>query len=661
MGLANKCTPMAVYAIYASESINYATLFNIKKLHDSQKSSTFAYMEKDLKDIEIERLKKAVVGLINENVSLKKDVRFYKEEAECIEKETREECEAKYRLKIESLEEKIRDCQQLLEAKDKELAEAKAKADDLDDVRKAADAAKLANIDLLHVIDVINRRTFGRNSDATRLLNGEIDPNDPMLQELGFEETYKCVMAMTADTASGKKHTQEPETKERAPKLPTPIKEEKKDLVFTDRRRKYTATELRSIGLDLGDLPANAKIVRRKSKEGGRDTWFVQLFEYVDPKVIKTEYEIARLSVPGEGMTNSKYPESIIKGNPVMPSFARFYFDSKFALNLSENRILEMLDSMKTKIPQSTLNNWMHQIMEHLRTNLEHLMLEAIRQSRFTHNDETRILVRSRADRNAPFKYKREYIHAALSLEKKLVVMLYKDGSRDHSIQEEYIFKDSGIRCFLADRAPLYETIVKDLEEFHIERAACWFHLRHYLVDAYIVDSRVLVLIQLINMLFYIERESAKRKQTCEQRLRFRLKYSRPIVRKILKRLEAIRKAGNEYGQMVHRAVNYILDDKEAFLKFLQDGQVEMHNNAIERMFRHIAIGRRNWLHTGSHFAAENIAFMYSLLESCKMNDINFGMYIEDILTRMMQGETPDATFLPNNFIPRPAKQTSVA
>lgn len=39
------------------------------------------------------------------------------------------------------------------------------------------------------------------------------------------------------------------------------------------------------------------------------------------------------------------------------------------------------------------------------------------------------------------------------------------------------------------------------------------------------------------------------------------------------------------------------------------------HNNAIERMFRHIAIGRRNWLHTGSHFVAENIAFMYSLLK----------------------------------------------
>ncbi len=88
--------------------------------------------------------------------------------------------------------------------------------------------------------------------------------------------------------------------------------------------------------------------------------------------------------------------------------------------------------------------------------------------------------------------------------------------------------------------------------------------------------------------------------------------------------------------------------------KFLLDGRIEMHNNAIERMFRHIAIGRRNWLHTGSHFAAENIAFMYSLLESCKLNAVNFGEYIEDILTRLMKGEKADASFLPNKYVPRP-------
>ena len=231
--------------------------------------------------------------------------------------------------------------------------------------------------------------------------------------------------------------------------------------------------------------------------------------------------------------------------------------------------------------------------------------------------------------------------------------MKYKEGSRDHSIQEENFFKGSKIKYFLSDRAKMYETIEKDLAEFYVERCSCWFHARHYLVDAYITDERMKSLLLLINALFYIEQESVRRKHTPDQRFKFRLKYSRKIVEKIMKKLESIRQAGKEYGALVHRAVNYILDDKEAFQKFLLDGRIEMHNNAIERMFRHIAIGRRNWLHTGSHFSAENIAFMYSLLESCKLNNVNFGEYVEDILTRLMKGEKADASFLPNKYVPR--------
>ena len=64
--------------------------------------------------------------------------------------------------------------------------------------------------------------------------------------------------------------------------------------------------------------------------------------------------------------------------------------------NLSENRILDMLKEMKTNIPQYSLNLWMHQSMEMLRERLEPLMLEAIRQSKFTNNDATRLLVRRR-------------------------------------------------------------------------------------------------------------------------------------------------------------------------------------------------------------------------------------------------------------------------
>lgn len=71
----------------------------------------------------------------------------------------------------------------------------------------------------------------------------------------------------------------------------------------------------------------------------------------------------------------------------------------------------------------------------------------------------------------------------------------------------------------------------------------------------------------------------------------------------------------------------------------------------IERCFSHIAKGRRNWLLTGCHFSAQNLPFMFGLLESCELNKVNFGEYIEDILTRILCGEEVDASFLPCDYV----------
>lgn len=54
-------------------------------------------------------------------------------------------------------------------------------------------------------------------------------------------------------------------------------------------------------------------------------------------------------------------------------------------------------------------------------------------------------------------------------------------------------------------------------------------------------------------------------------------------------------------------------------------------------------MGRHNWLQIGRHFSAQNLAFMFGVLESCKLNKVNFGEYIEDILTRILCGEEVDA------------------
>lgn len=110
-------------------------------------------------------------------------------------------------------------------------------------------------------------------------------------------------------------------------------------------------------------------------------------------------------------------------------------------------------------------------------------------------------------------------------------------------------------------------------------------------LDAYLVDVRMEPLLILTNSLFHIERIFLPEEdQSPEARLAFRKVWSVPIVNRIMEMLRTMRAAGGEYGEMVHRAIDYMLDDEEAFRTFLSDGRIDMHNIAIERCFRHIAM-----------------------------------------------------------------------
>lgn len=637
----------------------------------------------------------ANVRLTNENASLVERVRFLEAENSLVEAETREACQVEIDLanharelaeaKAEAAMKELDAFKRQTEAKSKgddhwkeralkaeaerdsyakDVADMKKRMAELEPYRQIADEAVRNHIDAEDAAEALKRQLFGQKSDATRFLKGEIDPDNPDLEDLPFADLYKEVIRKVEENsktaAASSKDRKKGGRRKTASKKSVKTEAEVKRAKWL--RNKFTVDDLQQMGMDTSNLPPNSVLIKRKDKDSGEDIWEVRVYTYTPAKVKCKVYTIGRFNVKGGDPMCSKHPDTIVPKNPLMPSFAAFYLDSKINLGLPENRILDMLNGMKCDMPQASLNKWMHQIMKRLRELLEPKMLDVIRQSNYTNNDGTRILVRSFNEPTLSFKYKTEYIQACLSKQMKTVVMLYREGSRGHSVQEDSIFKDSQIKGFTCDGAPQYKTIQNDLEDMKLIRQACWFHARHYLVDAYLTDKRMGEILILINLLFRIEREFLKEEdKSHEARLRFRQKWSARIANRIMKKLEAIKAAGNEYGGMVHRAVDYILGDKEAYLSFLKDGGIEIHNNAIEACFRHIAVGRRNWQQAGSHEAAQNIAFMFGLLESCKMNGLDFGDYVEDILTRILKKEELDETALPCTYVPRNAKDVVVA
>jgi transposase len=133
-------------------------------------------------------------------------------------------------------------------------------------------------------------------------------------------------------------------------------------------------------------------------------------------------------------------------------------------------------------------------------------------------------------------------------------------------------------------------------------------------------------------MLFEIERSINGK--TPEQRLAVRRERSRPLIAELeiwMRQQRALLSTKNDTA----KAINYSLNRWTAFTRFLDDGRVCLSNNAAERALRGIAIGRKNWTFAGSDAGGDRAAAIYTLIETCKMNDVDPQAWLADVLARL--------------------------
>jgi transposase len=85
-------------------------------------------------------------------------------------------------------------------------------------------------------------------------------------------------------------------------------------------------------------------------------------------------------------------------------------------------------------------------------------------------------------------------------------------------------------------------------------------------------------------------------------------------------------------------AIRYALSRWNGLTRFLDDGRIEIDSNIVERAIRPRALGRKNHLFAGSDGGAEHWAVLASLIETCKLNDVDPEAYLGDVITRIVQG-----------------------
>ena len=178
----------------------------------------------------------------------------------------------------------------------------------------------------------------------------------------------------------------------------------------------------------------------------------------------------------------------------------------------------------------------------------------------------------------------------------------------------------------------------KKLYGNQILEAACWAHVRRKFHDVTKIKASPMAeeAIKRIAALYDIE-QKAKGLPPDERKV-IRQLHAKPKVDALaasikdnLKRLPR--------KQKLAEAMRYALSRWEALSLYLNDGTVEIDNNAAERAIRPIGIGRNNWLFAGSDDGGTRTANILTLIETAKMSDLQPERYLTDVINKI--GDMP--------------------
>lgn len=167
--------------------------------------------------------------------------------------------------------------------------------------------------------------------------------------------------------------------------------------------------------------------------------------------------------------------------------------------------------------------------------------------------------------------------------------------------------------------------------EGRILEAACWAHARRKHYDVYVTDRSATAAeaLERIGELYAIEREIRGRPP--HARARERLARAAPLLADLRDWLTRTQRTLSAKSPLA-AAIQYSLTRWTALTRYVEDGRIEIDNNAAERAIRALVLGRRNYLFAGSDAGGETAARLYSLIGTCRLNAIDPHLYLRHVI-----------------------------
>lgn len=369
------------------------------------------------------------------------------------------------------------------------------------------------------------------------------------------------------------------------------------------------------------DLPEGSKKIGEEVTE---------ILEYQEAEIYVKKFTRPKYALPEEtGITVGSLPSLPIPKGNAGPSLLSHILIGKYVDHLPLYRQVQQFKRLGVEISDKTVGGWVAASCDLLTPLYKRLMCR-VQQSNYLQADETPIKVLDKSKKGDTHK---GYYWVYYSPLDKLVCFQYRKG-RGREGPKEFLKNFQGV--IQADGWQVYDNFEK---REGIKLLGCMAHARRKFDESKENDrARAEYILTEIQELYKTERKANKQGLDHEARKSMRLEKSLPVMKRMKKWLmeNAPIKGSKVLPQSkIGKAISYTLGMWYRLDRYLEDGKYEIDNNWVENSIRPIALGRKNYLFAGSHDAAQRAAMIYSLIATCKKNNVEPSAWLTDVLTRI--------------------------
>jgi transposase len=451
------------------------------------------------------------------------------------------------------------------------------------------------------IIDALMRHRFGRKSEQL----------DSERFELALEEVEAALSQAELARSKASKASSERPRKTNRGSLPAHL--ERIEQVFDVEEKACTCCggALHQIGEDLAErldvVPTTFRVlVTRRPRYGCRSC------------------ESAVVPAPT--------PARIVEGGIPTEALIVQVLVSKYADHLPLYRQAQIYARQGIQLDRSTLADLVGRAAWYLRPLRDHI-LERLRSSERLFADETTAPVldpgRKRTKTGQIWAYACDDRPWGCS-DPPMVAYVYA-ADRKTERPEAHLQGFAGI--LQVDGYGAYAALARRHQQIRL--AFCWAHVRRKFYELAESSPVAADVLRHVASLYAIEDEI--RGLSADERRDARDQRSRPIVDDLHKFLEARGRQVSAKSRL-GEAIRYTLPRWDGLIRFLDDGRIDLDNNAVERAIRPLALNRKNALFAGSDEGGDNWAVIATLIENCKLNDINPHTWLTATLTSLANG-----------------------